>query len=194
LKHLAIAKKFIEKKWLLPAIIILFLIAAIGIAVTGLKGGIIPDRYVNGVITVTVVLLLLFAFAAGTTLDSLNVNLLSNTVQLLMIILAFIGLLGNNYIKEAYKSLIAAPLYDTVIAERETLLNEAALNKQPAVLKGYDTSMQEHLEKDYGQSTQTLYNLVQQKPSFIFFEDDLATEYSIETLKNFYGVGSIAVK
>ena len=104
------------------------------------------------------------------------------------------GLFSNNYIKEAYKSLIAAPLYDTVMDEREILLKEAALNKQPVVLKSYNTSIQEHLEKDYGQSTQTLYNLVQQKPSFIFFEDDLATEYSIGILKSFYGVDSIIVK
>jgi hypothetical protein len=138
--------------------------------------------------------LIALAFTAGIALDNLNVNLLSKPLQLLVIVVFFIGLLSNGYITEAYKSLIAAPLYDTVMDERETLLKEAALNKQPAVVKSYDASMQEHLEKKYGQSTQTLYNLVQQKPSFIFFEDDLATGYSIETLTHFYGVDSITVK
>jgi len=137
---------------------------------------------------------LLFAFTAGIALDNLNLNLLSKPLQLLVIAVFFIGLLSNGYITEAYKSLIAAPLYDTVIDERETLLKEAASSKQTVVVKSYDASMQEHLQKKYGKSTQTLYNLVQQKPSFIFFEDDLATEYSIETLKHFYDVDSIVVK
>jgi len=190
---LPLIKIFLERRWLLPVIIILFLIAAVGIAVIGLKGGIIPDRYVNGIISVSVVLFLLLSFTGGIAVDSLPVKMFSKPVQLLIIVLSFIGLLSNNYIEEAYKSLIAAPLYDAVMDERESLLKEAALHKQPAVLKSYNNSMQEHLEKDYSQSTKTLYDLVQQKPSFIFFEDDLATDYSIGTLKNFYGVDSTKI-
>lgn len=193
-RQLQLVKIFIEKRWLLPGMILLFLIGAIGIAVTGLKGGIIPDRYVNGVIVVSVLLLLLLAFTEGAVLEGQQVNLLSAPLQLLILVIAIVGLLANSYIKDAYKSLIAAPMYDTIMIERETQLKEAALNKQPAVVESYNTSMEKHLQQGYSNSTKTLQDLIQQKPSFIFFEDDLATEYSIETLRHFYAVDSIIVK
>jgi len=61
-------------------------------------------------------------------------------------------------------------------------------------VKSYDAALKEHLNKEYSNSAQTLYNLVQQKPSLIFFYDDLATDYSIGTLKSFYGLDSIIIK
>lgn len=193
-RHFLLIKTFIKKRWLLPGLILLFLIGAIGIAVTGLKGGIIPDRYVNAVIVLSTVLLLLLAFAEGVLFEQRQVNFLSAPLQLLMLVLVIVGLLANSYIKDAYKSLIAAPLYDAVMDKRETQLKDAALYKQPAVVESYNVSMEKHLQQGYSNSTKTLKDLVQQKPSFIFFEDDLATEYSIETLKHFYGVDSIIVK
>jgi hypothetical protein len=138
--------------------------------------------------------MLLLAFTEGVAFAGNSVKTFSQPLQLLISAVFFITLLANNYIKESYKSLIAAPLYDAVMDDREALLKEAASNKQTAVLKSYDNVVQQHLQSEYGNSTQTLYNLVQQKPSFIFFEDDLATAYSIETLKNFYGIDSIMVK
>lgn len=193
-RQFSFIKIFINKRWLLPGIILLFLIGAIGIAVTGLKGGIIPDRYVNGVIVVSIVLLLLLAFTEGAMLERQQVNLLSAPLQLLILVIAIVGLLANSYIKDAYKSLIVAPMYDTIMSEREKQLKEAALNKQSALVESYNASMEKHLQQEYDNSTKTLRDLVQQKPSFIFFEDDLATEYSIETLQHFYGVDSIIVK
>lgn len=193
-RELYLIKVFFKRQWLLPVIVALFLFAGIGIAVIGLKGGIIPDRYVNGITSISVMLMLLVAFIQGVTVTSVSVKIFSQHLQLFIIVSFFITLLANNYIKESYKSIIAAPLYDSVMDDRESSLKEAALSKQPAVLKSYDNSMQEHLQKEYGNSTKTLYDLVQQKPSFIFFEDDLATEYSIGTLTNFYGVDSIIVK
>lgn len=193
-RHLSLVKVFIKKRWLLPVMIIMFLMIAIGIAVIGLKGGIIPDRFVNAVITVSIVLLLVLAFAEGVVLERLQVNFLSTTLQLFIFFVAVVGLLANSYIKDAYKSLIAAPMYNTIMSERETKLKEAALNKQPAVVESYDASLKKYLQQDYGNSTKTLQDLVQQKPSFIFFEDDLTTEYSIETLQHFYSLDSIIVK
>ncbi|QEC66821.1 hypothetical protein FRZ67_05700 [Panacibacter ginsenosidivorans] len=194
LKDLHLIKVFLKRRWLLPAVIVLFLLVAVGIAVTGLKGGVIPDRYINGITSISVTMMLLIAFTEGIALNNFTIKIFSQPVQLFMIIIFFISLLANNYLRDAYKSLIAAPLYDAVMDDRESSLKKAALNKQPAVLESYNNSMQQHLQNEYGHSTKTLYDLVQQKPSFIFFEDDLATEYSIETLKNFYGVDSIIVK
>lgn len=193
-RQLAMIKIFISKRWLLPAIIIMFLTVAVGVAVAGLKGGIIPDRYVNGVIIVNIALLLLLAFTEGIVPRSLQVNFISMPLELLVIMAPIVGLLANSYIADAYKSLISAPMYHSIMNERETLLEEAALNKQPAVVESYDASLQKHLRQEYSNSTKTLQDLVQQKPLFIFFEDDLATAYSIETLQHFYRVDTVVVK
>lgn len=193
-KQLNWVKTFHRKLWLMPVSIFLFLIASVGIAVAGLKGGIIPDRYVNGVICIALGWMLFYAFITGTVCRSLQVDLFSQNAKLLIPVLCFFALLGNAYIKDAYKNIISAPLYDTIMDEREAALKEAAMKGHRASLKSYNHALEEQLNKNYSNSTQTLYNLVQQKPSFLFFEDDLSTEYSIGTLRNFYKVDDIIVK
>ena len=188
-------KKLTAKKWLLPLIITGFLLGSIAVAVTGLKGGIIPGRYLNGVAYFIVTMLLVYAFISGTALH-LNLQTISLSKQRSSIFaysLFAIALLSNSYIVDAYKSIISAPLYSTVITEREAALKDAAVKKIPAVIKDYTVSLQEQLDKNYAGSTKTLYQAVQQKPSMLFFEDDLATDYSVDILKKFYRLDSIVV-
>ena len=188
-------KKTTAKKWLLPLIVTGFLLGSIAIAVTGLKGGVIPDRYLNGVAYFIVMLLLMFAFFIGTALD-INLKSLHLSTQrksILVHSLLVVALLCNSYVIDAYKSIISAPLYSSIIAEREVALEDAYIKKAPAVVKDYAVSLQEHLDKNYSGSTKTLYEAVQQKPSMLFFEDDLATDYSIDILKRFYKIDIIVV-
>jgi len=111
-----------------------------------------------------------------------------------MFVLSIICLLANNYIKDGYKSMIIAPLYNNIMNEREVILRNASGKNEKVSLETYDTALKDHLANDYSKSSKTLYDLVQQKPSFIFFNDDLATQYSTETLQAFYKVDSIIVK
>lgn len=192
--QLFLIQYFRSKRWVLPLLMIFFLVASIAVAVFGLKGGIIPDRYVNAIAVITLCFLLLLSFVEGIFLnrDFFDLNLVQ--MQLTLFVVCTITLVANDYIKEGYKSLIIAPLYDKIMDEREVALKEAANTHKPAELKLYDTALKEHLETDYSNSPKTLYDLVQQKPAFIFFNDDLATKYSTETLQAFYNVDSIVVK
>ncbi|MEP7318650.1 MAG: hypothetical protein ABI921_07905 [Panacibacter sp.] len=188
-------KRLTIKKWLIPLIIIGFLFGAVAVAVTGLKGGIIPDRYLNGVAYFVVLLLLVYAFIGGAVLP-LNLRSISLSAQrnhIVIYSLLTAALLCNDYILTSYKSIISAPLYSNIISERENIFKEAAQNKSPAMVKDYTIALQEHLQKDYAQSTKTVYETVQQKPSMLFFEDDLATDNSINILKQFYKLDSISV-
>ncbi len=188
--------KITKRKWLVPFAITGFLLGSVALAVIGLKGGIIPDRYLNGVTYFTIMLLLAYAFIIGA-ITKLNISssiFYITKNRMLLYSLFIIVLLGNSYIIDAYKSLISAPLYSNIIGEREAELREASASKLPVFVKDYSVSLREHLEKDYSHSTKTLYNLVQQKPSLLFFEDDLATDNSIDILRQYYQLDSIVVK
>ena len=193
-KDLLFARFFSGKRWLLPLIMLLFFVAMITVAVIGLKGGIIPDRYVNGIIIVMLSALLLMVFSEGVFSKHLDFRLFAKEIRLVLLFIYSVCVLSNTYIKDAYKSIVAAPLYSNIMKERAQALQQAAINNKPAVLNTYDTQMKLFLRRDYAGSTKTLYDLVQQKPLFIFFEDDLATEYSVNTLKAYYGVDSVVVK
>ena len=193
-KKLLFANFFYKKRWLLPATVVILLGAMITIAVIGLKGGVIPDRYVNGVIVITISSLLLLSFTEGIFASQIAINIFSLQTRLVLLFTYSICTLSNNYIKDAYKSIISAPLYSNIMHNREQTLQQAAITNKIADLTSYNNEMHNLLEKDYSNSTKTLYDLVQQKPSFIFFEDDLATEYSINMIRGFYKVDTIIVK
>lgn len=192
--QLFLIQYFRSKRWVLPLLMIFFLVASIAVAVLGLKGGIIPDRYVNAIAVITLCFLLFLSFVEGVFLNRDFFDLSLVQMQLTLFVVCTITLVANDYIKEGYKSLIIAPLYDNIMNEREVALKEAADTHKIAELKLYDTALKEHLKTDYNKSPKTLYDLVQQKPTFIFFNDDLATKYSTETLQAFYKVDSVIVK
>lgn len=192
---MAAIRQLAEKKWLMPVLILSSIIAMIGVAVYGLKGGVIPDRYLNGVSIFTVMLLLLYAFIIGLfykPFTSVTATMPDNAHTIIAITFA-VGLLCTTVFADACQSLIAAPIYDSILTERTAALKTTANNHATAVLQDYNTALQQHIGKDYAGSSKTLVDMVQQKPTLLFFEDDLATDYSINMLKSFYRVDSIAV-
>jgi hypothetical protein len=187
-------KKLLQPLWLMPLAIILFLIVSIGLPVVALKGGLIPERYLNGVSYFVLLLLIIYFFMLGVHRTSTIFAFPVLNKKIVFTILFAVGLLCNIYITEAYKSLISAPMYNTILSEREAALKEAASKNKIAEVDDYNLSLQKHLQADYSSSTKTLQQYIQQKPPLLFFEDDLATEYSINTLKNYYGLDSIIVR
>jgi Family of unknown function (DUF6056) len=188
-------KKINKRKLAFPLIIIFFLLLSIGLAVAGLKGGVIPDRYLNAVAYFVLLLLLMYVFILGTNSNiELSLSKPDSAKKNLQYSLLIVGLLCNTYIVDAYKSVISAPLYNSIMNERESTLKLAAQNNTTAVVEDYNTAIEQHLNTDYKESSVTLRSLVAQKPPFLFFQDDLVTEYSINVLKNFFGVDSIVVK
>ena len=187
-------KKLLQSLWLMPLAIILFLIVSIGLPVAALKGGLIPERYLNGVSYFVLLLLIIYFFMLGVHSTSTIFAFPILNKKIVFTILFVVGLFCNTYITDAYKSLISAPMYNTILSERETSLKEAASKNKIAAVKDYDLAVQEHLHTEYSSSTKTLQQYIQQKPPLLFFEDDLSTDYSINVLKNYYGLDSIIVR
>jgi len=189
-----VLKKFIRDRWLLPVTIILFLIASIEVPVTALKGGIIPERYLNGVAYFTLLLLLAYIFILGIHNNTSIFSFDNTSKNILIYFFVATGILCNTYITDAYKSLIIAPAYNSILNEREATLHQAAGSNKIPTVKSYDFAVQEHLQSDYKNSTKTLQQFIQQKPPLLFFEDDLATDLSIDVLKKYYGLDSMIIK
>jgi len=182
-----------KKKWLILFFVAVFIAVTVAIPVIGLKGGVIPERYLNAVIEITVILLLIYSFIAGTALKE-NISLLFIKAKYVWMLLFCVLILANNYTAEAYRNIIAAPLYSSIMNERETTLKEAANTKNIAYIKSYNTSLQQHLQKEYNRHTQTWLQLIKEKPSFLFFQDDIDLEKNYPTLKEYYQVDSIVIK
>jgi len=182
-----------KKKWLIPFFVAVFIAVTVAIPMIGLKGGVIPERYLNAVIEITVILLLIYSFIAGTALKE-NISLLFIKAKYVWMLLFCVLILANNYTAEAYRNIIAAPLYSSIMNERETTLKEAANTKNIAYIKSYNTSLQQHLQKEYNRHTQTWLQLIKEKPSFLFFQDDIDLEKNYPTLKEYYQVDSIVIK
>jgi len=187
-------KRLLQPSWLMPIVIILFLIASIGLPVVALKGGVIPDRYLNGVSYFVLLLLIIYSFILGVNSSPGILSLPASNKKIVLTILLIAGVLCNTYIADAYKSLIIAPAYNTILTERETILKDAALKNKVAEADDYGLALQKHLQTDYSSSTKTLQQYIQQKPPLLFFEDDLATEYSKNVLKNYYGLDRVVIK
>ncbi len=180
-------------KWLLPVFCIIFLVASVSVPVLALKGGIIPDRYLNPLACFLIMLFLLCFFIAGANnilkIPAYNIV----TGKILLCILFSIGLLSNGYIADAYKSVVIAPVYDHILTEREESLKKASADNKKALVKDYDASIQELLQTKYYNSSVTLQQLISEKPPLLFIEDDLASEHSIDILKRYYHLDSLDV-
>jgi len=191
-QHNLYVKKLSQNKWFLPAIVFLFLVACILLPVIALKGGIIPDRYVNAVACFVLLLLSPLSFIAGI-YSNTGISLRSPGKKILGYFFLIIGVLCNTYIVDAYKSLIIAPVYNTILNEREAVLKQAARANKIAIVKDYNTALAELLQTKYSSSTATFQQLVQEKPPLLFFEDDLANDKAVDILKKYYRLNSITI-
>ncbi|MEP6684973.1 MAG: DUF6056 family protein, partial [Parafilimonas sp.] len=163
-------RKISSKKWLPSVVLLIFLVVAVSLPVTALKGGLIPDRYVNAVSYFIVLLLIACFFIGGITSNSKVFSLQIVRKKILLYLLFSAGLLFNNYIIDAYKSIIIAPVYHTILSERESILKHASQQNKVAVVKDYNTALSGLLQTKYKTSTATFQQLIQQKPPLIFFE------------------------
>lgn len=197
-RHLLDKNAFIEKlnakNWLLPVGIIIFLAAAILLPVIALKGGVIPDRYINALICCFIPLLLIQVFFAGITINAGMILPGKIMKRIFIYSLIIIGLLCNSFIVDAYKSIMIAPVYHSVMSERETELKQASSTNKIAVVNDYNLAINKLLKEKYNSAASTLQQIIIQKPPFLFFQDDLQTKYSIDVLKNYYRLDSIVVK
>ena len=187
-------KKLRDNKWLLPIMLLMFLIVSVSLPVISLKGSVAAERYLNTIVCFTLLLLLSFAFVLGLTIKPklLSISILHKKIA--VVILTITGLVSNTYFVNAYKSLIIVPVYNSILTERENTLKNAAQENKPAIVDSYDASLSKRLQTKYKSSSVTLKQIIQQKPPLLFFEDDFQTDYSIKVLKQFYGLDSIIIR
>lgn len=190
-------EKLSQKKWMIPLLVVALPGIMIVGAVWGLKGGIVADRYIDTVCYFTTLLLIFYAFVAGIQVRQFfQIDLHNSKVAIFTYILIIVTLISNAYIVDACKSIIAAPVYNTIMKEREITLRQASVSKSVAVLKTYDLALSEHLQSDYANYPYTLTHILKQRPPLLFFADDLESEenYSLKMLQQFYRVDSVIVK
>lgn len=186
-------QKISRKPSLLLLYILLFLLSSVGFAVVGLKGGLIPDRYVNAVIAITLYLFLFFAFVAGLSAKQQDVVTGKNYLQILFCLLLSLGLFANDFFKEGWLSLLSAPVYNKVMSERESILQQSA-GRDTVYLNNYDSAAQKIVSDSYNVGSSTVSCWLVTKPSFLFYTDDLEDTYHREMLTDFYHVKTIVVK
>lgn len=189
-----LVKKIKRKRWVLPVVIILFTLSSSALAVFGLKGGLVPDRYVNIVVYGFVVLCLLMTFTEGIFAE-INFAAMFSSSSVMLSWLCFslsIAMCCNTMFISTCSSFVTAPAYDVIMQQREDELKNAAHTS--VQLPSYNNAVQQLLETRYAHSTKTLQQMLLQKPPLIFFNDDLSSDYSKNILQKFYGVDSIVVK
>ena len=189
-------RKSIHYLLFLCVVLIAFLLLAVGEGVIGLKGRIVPDRFTNIVCWFSLLLLSLIAFIGGTSIkNEFSISrFYKGELALASYIILLLCLGCNNYINDAYKSMISAPLYNTILTEQENVFKAASKKKSIAIVKTYDVALKELMQKNFSNVSMTYTKWAQQKPAFIFNNNGDSDEQSILVLKNFYGVDSVIIK
>ena len=173
-----------------------FLLMAVIVGVIGLKGRIVPDRFLNMVCWFSLLLIFAAAYIGGiSTKNNLFVfRFYKRELTAACYLILIVCLCCNNYISDAYKSMLSAPLYNTIITEQENIFKDASKNKTVAIVKTYDAALKELMQKKFPDASATYIKWAQQKPALIYNNNGDSDEQSILVLKKFYGVDSVVIK
>jgi hypothetical protein len=172
-----------------------FLLLSTGVGVIGLKGGIVPDRFINVECWFSLLMLCMIAFVSGIVTRT-NLSGFKNYSKELSVA-CFAGLIVcltcNDYINTAYKSMLSAPLYNDVLKEREAAFKMASKNKTAAVVDSYDLALKKIISKKHPNSSAAYLKWALQKPVFIYDDNEESDAASIKALKAFYKVDSVII-
>jgi len=177
-------------------LLLIFPVISLAEVVIGLKGKIVPDRFINIVCWFMLLLLCLLSFLLGTLLKFKSLFFILNKLQLQIIFytVLFVCLCSNEYISTAYKSILSAPVYNTIINNRESIFKDAAGKNVVPVVMSYDLAFKKYMNEYRPKSSGTYYGWVKQKPELIFNDNGDSDDQSIMILKNFYHVDSVIIK
>ncbi len=177
--------------------ILIFLIAALSESVIALKGKIVPERFINIICWFTTLLVCISIFFCGTLikLKLILFGFIKKKLAVVSYIILILCLCCNDYISTAYKSILSANAYSNIISERENIFKNASLKKNKIlVVKSYELSFKDYMQKHYPQSSIKLYTWMHQKPALIFNNNGDTDDQSIFLLKNFYNIDSVVIK
>jgi branched-subunit amino acid transport protein len=179
------------KKWLLIVPVVVVMINYLPLIY--LSNGSLPERATNSVIFFTLLLVTALIVIFGV--------LYSNKAILPQITLYFLvagialTILCNRLFFSMLQNVVSGFFYDKVMTAREAELSEAL--KRPnkkAVVYSYDTSLQQQIKYYFPAGTRKqVEELITRKPEHLFLFDDLATDYNLKFLKEYYRLDTIAV-
>jgi len=158
------------------------------------SNGSLPERATNLYVMVTAITIFMAVFYSGTQLENQAIVLI--TVQpvtyTFFLVAMSVSIFCNSTSREIIKSIISAKLYDRVLKERTNILSNSKLKQ--VSLPNYDSATTFYYNKMYGNNQKEfLKQLILQKPTALFFDDDLSSEKNIQEIKKYYQLDSIVV-
>jgi len=177
----------------LYAIISIFLIY---LPIVYFSNGSFPQRASNVMVQIAVINCFGFIFLISLRVSNevMKILLIRRRFFNLLTVAIAVTVISNYNFGEAFKSVVAAPLYHKTFLLREQILVKAAKSNSIATLHNYNVVTDSILNADYNGERQLIKDLLVQKPSYLFLYDDLSNTQSVGIIKRYYGVDSLVIK
>ncbi len=182
---------FKYRKWLLIALVVVVTINYLPLIY--LSNGSLPERATNSIIFFTLLLIAVLLIIFGAIYS--NKAILPQATIYFLIAGIALTILCNRLFFSTLQSIVSGYFFDKVMTAREEELSEAS--KRPnkkAVLYNYDTSLQQQMKHYFPTGARKqVEELITKKPEHLFLFDDLATDYNLNILKEYYRLDTITV-
>ncbi len=157
------------------------------------SNGSFPDRAINLLTEITMMVLFFIVFYIGTFIREKNILAVANNSKLFYLLLIIISscIYANRGSKEIVSSIISAKLYSDILSDREIKLEMASVNKSDSLFlssvevemnKAVDVSSQKAMIKEW----------MRKKPSLICFQDDMADSSTRKIFQEYYNIRVIS--
>ncbi len=161
-----------------------------------LSNGSIPDRALNVLSAITLLVFIMVSFYMGLCIMDKNVKklLAHHQLRITVATVLIICIVTNNTSREIASSLMSAGPYHNAMLEREQMLKEAAEKPDTVRLTTIDTAMLYTINNSSAGKKAMLKEWMKKKPFLLFISDDIATPASRKILADYYMVKNISVK
>ena len=161
-----------------------------------LSNGSIPDRALNVLSAITLLVFIMVSFYMGLCIMDKNVKQLLAHYQLRITVatVLIICIVTNNTSREIASSLMSVGPYHHAMLQREQILKEGSGKTDTVKLTTIDTAMLYTINNSAAGKKVMLKEWMKKKPSLLFISDDIATPASRKILGDYYMVKNIAEK
>ncbi len=161
-----------------------------------LSNGSIPDRALNVLSAITLLVFIMVSFYMGLCIMDKNVKqlLAHHQLRITVATVLIICIVTNNTSREIAGSLMSAVPYHHAMLQREQILKDASGKTDTVKLISIDTAMLYTINNSSAGKKAMLKEWMKKKPSLLFISDDIATPASRKILGDYYMVKNIVVK
>lgn len=156
--------------------------------------GSFPERSTNTMVLFALLLLLGYIFIIAIKFgNQLKHSFIKLNKNIFLTIIA-VTIIANNGYLEIFKSTLSAIVYDEILSIRENEFIKASQRKDKvAYILSYNTHLEKLLNTKYITQREQVKNIMKNKPSLLFFEDDLSNELWKLRLQMFYNLNKIVL-